>query len=177
MAIYALDDHSPQLHDSVWVAESASVIGNVHMAADSSVWFGAVARGDNEPITIGARSNIQDGAILHSDPGQALTIGEGVIVGHLAMLHGCTVEDGVLIGIGATVLNGATIGSGSIVGAHALITEGKTIPPNSLVVGSPGRVVKALGEREAAFLKMNADVYVSNAQRFRHGLRRLDAPA
>lgn len=176
MAVYALDETAPKLHDSVWVAESASVIGNVHMAEASSVWFGAVLRGDNEPIRIGARSNVQDGAILHSDPGQALTIGEDVIVGHLAMLHGCTIGDGALVGIGATVLNGASIGEGCIIGAHALVTEGKVIPPNSLVVGAPGRVMKTLGEREAAFLKMNAEVYVKNAQRFRSGLRRIDVP-
>lgn len=174
MAIYALDDVTPDLHDSVWVAETAAVVGNVEMAEDSSVWFGAVLRGDNEPIRIGARSNIQDNAVLHSDPGQALTIGEDVIVGHQVMLHGCTIGDGCLIGIGATILNGAQIGAGSIIGAHALVTENKVIPPNSLVVGSPGRVVKTLGEAEANFLKLNAQVYVKNAERFRNGLRRVD---
>lgn len=174
MAVFALDDVTPDLHDSVWVAETAAVVGNVVMAEDSSVWFGAVLRGDNEPIRIGARSNIQDNAVLHSDPGQALTIGEDVIVGHQVMLHGCTIGDGCLIGIGATILNGAQIGSGSIIGAHALVTENKVIPPNSLVVGSPGRVVKTLGEAEANFLELNAQVYVKNAQRFQTGLRRVD---
>lgn len=174
MAIFALDDQTPELHDSVWVADTASVIGHIIMAEASSVWFGAVVRGDNEPIRIGARSNVQDNAVLHSDPGQPLIIGEDVIVGHQAMLHGCTIEDGCLIGIGATILNGATIGAGSIIGAHALVTENKVIPPNSLVVGAPGRVMKTLGEAEANFLKLNADVYVKNAQRFRDGLRRLD---
>lgn len=174
MAVFALDEFTPALHDSVWVAETAAVIGNIVMAEDSSVWFGAVMRGDNEPITIGARSNVQDNAVLHSDPGQALTVGEDVIVGHQVMLHGCTIGDGCLIGIGATILNGAQIGEGSIIGAHALVTENKIIPPNSLVVGSPGRVMKTLGEAEANFLKLNAQVYVSNAKRFRNGLRRID---
>jgi carbonic anhydrase/acetyltransferase-like protein (isoleucine patch superfamily) len=174
MAIFALDELTPDLHDSVWVAETASVIGNIIMAEGSSVWFGAVLRGDNEPIRIGARSNVQDNAVLHSDPGQPLTIGEDVIVGHQAMLHGCTIENGCLVGIGATILNGAQIGEGSIIGAHALVTENKVIPPNSLVVGSPGRVVKTLGEAEANFLKANAKVYVSNAKRFKNGLRRID---
>lgn len=174
MAVFALDEHSPDLHDSVWVAETASVIGNIIMAEESSVWFGAVVRGDNEPITIGARSNVQDNAVLHSDPGQPLTIGEDVIIGHQVMLHGCTIGDGCLIGIGATVLNGAQIGAGSIVGAHALVTENKVIPPNSLIVGAPGRVIKTLGEAEAQMLKLNAQVYVSNAKRFKDGLRRID---
>ena len=174
MGVYALGDIEPQLHESVWVADTAAVVGNIHMAEDSSVWFGAVLRGDNEPIRIGARSNVQDNAVLHSDPGQPLLIGEDVIIGHQVMLHGCTIGNGVLVGIGATVLNGATIGDGCIIGAHALVTENKVIPPNSLVVGAPGRVVKTLGEAEAKFLTANADVYVSNARRFAQDLRRLD---
>lgn len=174
MAIYALDDHSPDLHASVWVAETASVIGNIIMAEESSVWFGAVLRGDNEPIRIGARSNVQDNSVLHSDLGQPLTIGENVIVGHQVMLHGCTIGDSCLIGIGATILNGAQIGAGSIVGAHALITENKIIPPNSLVVGAPGRLIKTLGEAEAQMLTLNAQIYVSNAKRFKNDLRRID---
>ena len=174
MAIYALDEHEPQLHESVWVAESASVIGNIHMEADTSVWFGAVMRGDNEPIRVGRGSNVQDNAVLHSDPGQPLTIGEDCIVGHQVMLHGCTIGNGVLVGIGATILNGAKVGDGCIIGAHALITENKVIPPHSLVVGAPGRVVKTLGDKEAAFLRMNAEVYVKNAARFKAGLRRID---
>ena len=173
MAVYRLDERTPDLHETVWVAESASVIGHVIMAEQSSVWFGAVVRGDNEPIRIGARSNVQDNAVLHSDPGQPLTIGEDVIIGHKAMLHGCTINNGVLVGIGATVLNGAKIGENCIIGAHALITEGKEIPPNSLVVGSPGRVMKTIGDRERAMLKINADVYVSNAKRFKEGLELL----
>ncbi|MGB6231429.1 MAG: gamma carbonic anhydrase family protein [Litorimonas sp.] len=174
MAVYALDEFEPDLHGSVWIAETASVVGNVIMAEQTSVWFGAVMRGDNEPIRLGARSNVQDNAVLHSDPGQPLTIGEDVIIGHQAMLHGCTIGNGSLVGIGATILNGAQIGEGCIIGAHALVTENKIIPPNSLVVGAPGKVMKTLGEREAAMLKMNAQVYVSNAKRFSAGLRRLD---
>ncbi|MGB3456167.1 MAG: gamma carbonic anhydrase family protein [Litorimonas sp.] len=173
MAVFALDEHEPDLHETVWVAETASVVGNIHMAEGSSVWFGAVMRGDNEPIRIGARSNVQDNAVLHSDPGQPLTIGEDVIIGHQAMLHGCTIGNGSLVGIGATILNGAQIGEGCIIGAHALITENKVIPPNSLVVGAPGRVMKTLGEAEVGFLKANAQVYVSNAKRFAKGLKRL----
>lgn len=174
MAVYQLDNKSPDLHESVWVAETSSVIGHVIMAEDSSAWFGAVIRGDNEPIHIGQRSNIQDNSVLHSDPGQPLSIGDDVIVGHQVMLHGCTIGNGCLIGIGATILNGAQIGEGSIIGAHALVTENKVIPPNSLVVGAPGRVMKTLGEAEAKMLKLNADVYVSNAQRFKAGLKRID---
>ena len=174
MAVYALDEHTPDLAHDVWVAESASVIGNIIMEPGSSVWFGAVMRGDNEPIRVGARSNVQDNAVLHSDPGQPLVIGEDVIIGHQVMLHGCEIGNGCLIGIGATVLNGAKIGAGSIIGAHALVTEDKVIPPNSLVVGAPGRVMKTLGEKEASFLKLNAQVYVKNAQRFKSGLRRID---
>ncbi len=168
--LYALDGVSPTLGKDVWVAPNASVIGDVTLAVNASVWFGVVIRCDNEPITIGKDTNIQDNAVLHSDPGMPLTIGEGVTVGHKAMLHGCTIGDNSLIGIGATVLNGAVIGNNCIVGAHALITEGKIIPDNSLVVGSPGRVVKSLGEAQEQMLKMSALHYVENAKRFRGGL-------
>lgn len=174
MAVYALDQRVPDLHHTTWVAESASVVGHVIMEEESSVWFGAVLRGDNEPIKIGARSNVQDNAVLHSDPGQPMTVGEDVIIGHLAMLHGCTIGDGSLVGIGATILNGAKIGKNCIIGAHALVTEGKIIPDNSLVVGSPGRVMKTLDEQAAKMLKLNADVYVSNAKRFKNELKRID---
>lgn len=174
MAVYALDQRVPDLHHTAWVAESASVVGHVIMEEESSVWFGAVLRGDNEPIKIGARSNVQDNAVLHSDPGQPMTVGEDVIIGHLAMLHGCTIGNGSLVGIGATILNGAKIGKNCIIGAHALVTEGKVIPDNSLVVGSPGRVIKTLDEQAAKMLKLNADVYVSNAKRFKNGLKRID---
>lgn len=144
------------------------------MAEESSVWFGATVRGDNETITIGARSNIQDGSVCHSDPGSPLTIGEDVTVGHLAMIHGCTIGNGTLVGIGATILNGAIIGENCLIGAHALITEGKVIPDNSMVVGSPGKVVKTLTDEQAARVKMGAQFYVANAKRFRDGLERVD---
>jgi len=174
MAIYSLNDKTPDLHQSVWVAENAAVVGNVVMAEGSSVWFGATVRGDNETITIGLRSNIQDGAVCHSDPGSPLTIGEDVTVGHLAMIHGCTIGNGSLVGIGATILNGAKIGNNCLIGAHALITEGKVIPDNSVVMGSPGKVIKTLTTEQAARLKMGSQVYVANSKRFRDGLKRVD---
>jgi len=170
MSLFALDGVSPRLADDVWVAPNASVVGDVTLAENASVWFGVVIRCDNEPITIGKDTNIQDNSVLHSDPGMPLTIGAGVTVGHKAMLHGCTVGDNSLIGIGATVLNGAVIGKNCIVGAHALVTEGKVIPDNSLVVGSPARVMKTLGEPQEQMLKMSALHYVENAKRFKDGL-------
>lgn len=174
MAVYQLDDKTPELGPDAWVAETAAVIGNVVMAENSSVWFGATVRGDNDPIVIGARSNIQDGSVCHSDPGSPLHIGEDVTVGHLAMIHGCKIGNGTLVGIGATILNGATIGENCIIGAHALVTEGKVIPDNSVVMGSPGKVVKTLSAEQAAHLKMGSQFYVSNAKRFRGGLKRVD---
>ena len=174
MAVYALDDTAPDLADDAWVAETASVIGNVIMHESSSVWFGAVVRGDNEPIIIGKRSNVQDGSVLHSDPGSPLHIGEGVTLGHQVMVHGCTIGDNTLIGIGATILNGAKIGNNCIIGAHALITEGKIIPDGSMVMGAPGKVVKELKAPQIAMLKGSAEVYVQNAKRFKAGLKRVD---
>lgn len=173
MAIYQLGELTPQIHESAWVAPSASVIGNIILAEKSSVWFGAVLRGDNEPISVGARSNIQDNSVLHTDPGMPLEIGEGVIVGHRVMLHGCTIGDNSLIGIGATVLNGVKIGKNCLIGAHALITEGKEIPDNSMVIGAPGKVVKTLSENQIAFLRLNAEVYVKNAERFEVELKQI----
>lgn len=145
-------------------------MGNVEMEAGSSVWFGAVLRGDNDLIKIGARSNIQDNSVLHTDPGMPLTIGEGVTVGHQVMLHGCSIGDNTLVGIGSTILNGTKVGKNCIIGAHTLIAEGKDIPDGSLVIGSPGRVVKQLSESQIAMLKMSADIYVANAKRFKDGL-------
>jgi len=171
MSIYSLDGVTPKLADDVWVAPNAQVMGNVEIATGGSVWFGAVIRGDNDLIKIGARSNIQDNSVLHTDPAMPLTIGEGVTVGHQVMLHGCTIGDNCLIGIGATILNGAKIGRNCIIGAHALITEGKDIPDGSMVVGSPGKVIKTLSENHIAMLKVSADVYVKNAQRFGVGLK------
>ena len=174
MAVYSLDDTAPDLADDVWVAESASVIGNVIMNESSSVWFGAVVRGDNEPIIIGKRSNVQDGSVLHSDLGSPLHIGEGVTLGHQVMVHGCTIGDNTLIGIGATILNGAKIGNNCIIGAHALITEGKVIPDGSMVMGAPGKVVKELTAPQIVMLQGSAEVYVQNAKRFKAGLKRVD---
>lgn len=176
MPIYALDGLTPELPgpDRRYIAPDAHVIGRVILGADVSIWFGAVLRGDNEPISVGARSNIQEGAMLHADPGFPCTLGEDVTVGHHAILHGCTVGDGVLVGMGATLLNGARIGAGSIVGAHALVTEKKEFPPLSLIVGSPARLVRTLDEATAAGLRAQAAHYVANGRRFAAGLRRID---
>ena len=173
MTVHALDDKSPQLppEGEYWIAPNAVVIGNVILHRDASVWFGATLRGDNEPITLGEESNVQDGAVLHTDPGSPLTLGRGVTVGHQAMLHGCEVGDYSLIGIGAVVLNGARIGKNCIIGANALITEGKVIPDNSLVVGQPGKVVRDRDPEHVAVLKMSADHYVANWKRYAAGLR------
>ncbi len=173
MSLFALDGISPQLSVGAWIAPNASVIGDIKLGKNASVWFGVVIRCDNEAITIGQATNIQDNSVLHSDPGMPLTIGAGVTVGHKAMLHGCSVGDNSLIGIGATVLNGAVIGKNCIVGAHTLITEGKVIPDNSMVVGSPGRVMKTLGEPQVQMLKASALHYVENAQRFKNGLEEI----
>lgn len=170
MAIYALDGKSPQIDETVWCAKSADIIGDVYLGTDASVWFGVVIRCDNEPIKIGAQTNIQDNSVLHSDPGSPLSIGDGVTVGHKAMLHGCTIGDNTLIGIGATILNNTVIGKNCIIGAHTLIAEGKTIPDNSLVVGAPGRVIKTLGEPQVQMLKASAMHYVENAKKFRDEL-------
>ena len=173
MTVYALGDKTPNLPASgnFWVAPDAQVIGNVTMLENASVWFNAVIRGDNEEIIIGENSNIQDGAVMHTDIGFPMTIGSNVTVGHQAMLHGCTVGDNTLVGIGATVLNGAKIGKNCLIGAHALIGEGKEIPDNSMVLGMPGKVVRELDENNAAMLKASAEYYVSNWQRFKKVLK------
>ena len=172
MTCYALDGVEPQLPDdgSAWVAPDAVVIGRVLLGRDVGVWFGAVIRGDNEPIAVGAGTNVQEQCCFHTDHGYPLTIGEGCTVGHKAMLHGCHVGDGSLIGMSATVLNGATIGEQSIVGAGALVTEGKTIPPRSLAIGAPAKVVRELTDDEIAALAVSASHYVENARRFSRGL-------
>ncbi|MFN3806402.1 gamma carbonic anhydrase family protein [Asticcacaulis sp.] len=170
MTVFALDGVAPQQGDDVWIAPSAQVIGDVRLGGGASVWFNAVLRADNEPMTIGARSNIQDGSVLHSDPGSPLTIGEGVTVGHKAMLHGCTVGDNSLIGINAVVLNRAVIGRNSIVGAGALVPEGKVFPDGVLLIGAPARVARELTEEQIARLRLSADHYVWNARRFAKGL-------
>lgn len=173
MSIYSLDGKEPKISPSAWVAETATVVGNIALLEDVGVWFGAVLRGDNELISIGNRSNIQDNCVLHTDIGFPLTVGEDCTIGHSAILHGCTIGDASLVGMGATVLNGAVIGSNCIIGANALVPEGKTIPDNSLVVGSPGKVVRELPEDTAEFLKASALHYVKNAARFRSGLKRI----
>jgi carbonic anhydrase/acetyltransferase-like protein (isoleucine patch superfamily) len=157
-----------------YVAHNATVIGSVVLEDQASVWFNAVLRADNEPIHVGERSNIQDGAVLHTDPGFPLTIGRGVTVGHKAMLHGCTVGDNSLIGINAVVLNGARIGRNCLVGANSLIGEGKEIPDNSLVVGAPGRVIRTLTEEQTEGLSHAAQVYVDKIRRYRDGLRAVE---
>ncbi|WP_424134975.1 gamma carbonic anhydrase family protein [Roseomonas chloroacetimidivorans] len=176
MPLYALNDLFPTLpaQDRFWIAPDAQVIGDVSLDEDVSFWFGAVARGDNTRIAIGARTNIQEGAMLHSDPGAPLTIGADVTVGHHAILHGCTVGDCSLIGMGATVLNRARIGRCCIVGANALVTEGKEFPDFSLIVGAPARVARTLDPTVADTLRTSAAHYVANARRFAAGLRRID---
>jgi carbonic anhydrase/acetyltransferase-like protein (isoleucine patch superfamily) len=174
MAIYSLDGQSPEIAKGVFVADGARVIGRVKLGAHVGVWFGAVLRGDNEWMEIGADTNIQDNATLHSDAGQPLTIGAGCTVGHGAIVHGCTIGDNTLIGMGATVLNGARIGRNSIVGANALVTEGKEFPDNSLIVGSPAKAVRDLDDATVDALKLSAAHYVANAKRFAAGLKRID---
>ena len=173
MAIYQLDEHTPQIPDSAWVAESAQVIGRVRLGERSSVWFNTVLRADNEALVIGDETNIQDGTVLHCDPGKPLHIGNGVTVGHNVMLHGCTVGDGSLIGIGAVILNEAVIGKNCLVGAGALVTEGKVFPDGSMILGSPAKVVRALTPEQIEGLQRIAQGYVRNAERFRCGLKKI----
>lgn len=173
MALYELDGTSPTLAEGAWVADSAQVIGAVELGENASIWFGAVARGDNEPIRIGRNSNIQDLSALHSDMGVPLTIGENVTVGHHVVLHGCTIGDNTLVGIGAVILNNARIGRNSIVGAGSLVTEGKEFPDNSLIVGSPAKAVRTLDEGAAAKLALSADHYVKNGLRYAKGLKKI----
>jgi carbonic anhydrase/acetyltransferase-like protein (isoleucine patch superfamily) len=175
MTLYALDGKKPRLPKGfVFVADSAEVIGNVQLEDDTSIWFKAVLRGDNELIRIARGSNIQDHCVLHTDPGFPLVVGEGCTIGHRAILHGCTIGDHSLVGMGATILNGARIGRNCLIGAGALITEGKDIPDGSLVVGSPGRMVRTLDDQEQERLHRSAEHYVANARRFATGLRQLE---
>jgi carbonic anhydrase/acetyltransferase-like protein (isoleucine patch superfamily) len=176
MPLYAIDGLSPQLPEdgSSWVAPSADVIGDARLGREVGVWFGAVIRADNTPIRIGDRTNIQEGAMLHSDPGSPLTVGAGVTVGHHAVLHGCTIGDDVLIGMGATVLNRAVIGAGSLVGAGALVTEDKVFAPGSLILGSPARAVRSLDADAIAGLRRSADGYAERLRRYATGLTRID---
>lgn len=173
MSIYALGEFAPQIDESAWVADSADVMGDVRLAADASVWFNAVLRGDNTTLTIGRGTNIQDGAILHSDHGFPLTIGDDVTVGHQVMLHGCTVGDGSLIGIQSVVLNGARIGRDCLVGAGSLVTEGKEFPDGSLIMGRPAKVVRTLTPEQIAAQRQSAVNYVAKAKVFKTGLKKI----
>ena len=173
MAVYQLDDLTPHLADSAWVADNAQVVGDVHMAADSSVWFSSVVRGDTATICIGEGTNIQDGSVLHADVGIPLTIGKHVTVGHMVQLHGCTIGDESLIGIGAVVLNGAKIGRNCLVGAGSLVTEGKEFPDGSRILGSPAKVVRELTPEQIEGLRRSAQHYVTNKNRFKAGLKKI----
>ncbi len=174
MTLYALDDKTvaTPADGRFWVADNAVVLGDVTLGDDVSIWFNVVIRGDNEPMRIGARTNIQDGSVLHSDPGYPLTVGEDCTIGHMVMLHGCSIGAGSLIGIGAIVLNGARIGEGCLIGAGSLIPEGKEIPAGSVVFGSPGKIVRQMTDADKHRIKRGATHYVENARKFARGLRR-----
>jgi carbonic anhydrase/acetyltransferase-like protein (isoleucine patch superfamily) len=173
MTLYALDGVRPQFEEeaSNWIAPGATVIGNVRLGRNVGIWFGAVLRGDNEPIVIGADTNLQEHTVVHTDPSFPVTIGAGCTVGHRAMLHGCTIGDNSLVGMGAIVLNGARIGKDSLIGAGALVTEGKEFPDNSLIVGAPAKLVRVLDESAIEKLRRSARHYVDNARRFKAGLQ------
>ena len=174
MATYQIADKAPQIHDSAFVAEQAVVIGDVVLQENVSIWPGVVLRGDNESITIGAGSNVQEGAVFHTDPGYPLIVENNVSIGHQAMLHGCMVQEGSLIGIQAVILNGAVIGKNCLVGAGALITEGKVFPDNSLIIGSPAKVVRELTPEVIADMHRNAAEYVARRGDYKKSLKRLD---
>ncbi len=176
MPLYSLDGAAPELpgEGQYWIAPDAVLIGRVRLLKNASIWFGAVLRGDNDWIEIGENSNIQDNSICHTDPGQPLTVGSNVTVGHNVILHSTTIGDNSLIGMGSTLLNGSRIGKNCLIGANTLIPEGKEFADNSLIVGAPGRVVRALNERDLTMLKLSAEIYLHNHRRFRDGLKRLD---
>jgi carbonic anhydrase/acetyltransferase-like protein (isoleucine patch superfamily) len=175
MPIYELEGQAPEFpaDGRYWIADTAVLIGRVRLKSDASVWFGAVLRGDNEWIELGERSQIQDNATAHTDPGFPLVIGANCVIGHKVVLHGCTIGDGSLIGMGAILLNGATIGKNSLVGAGALVTEGKSFPDNSLIVGAPARVVRSVDEEAVAMIAHGADIYVRRWQHYAKSLRRI----
>ncbi|TGU93099.1 gamma carbonic anhydrase family protein [Mesorhizobium sp. M00.F.Ca.ET.151.01.1.1] len=175
MPLYAIDGTEPSFADadSNWIAPDATLIGDVRIGRNAGFWFGVVIRGDNEPIVIGADTNVQEHTVMHTDPGFPLTIGEGCTIGHRAMLHGCTIGDNSLIGMGAIVLNGARIGKNSLVGAGALVTEGKEFPDNSLIVGSPAKAIRVLDDAAVERLRGSAAHYVANAGRFMAGLKKV----
>jgi carbonic anhydrase/acetyltransferase-like protein (isoleucine patch superfamily) len=172
VTIYGLADARPEFPDSgeFWVAPDASLIGRVRLLRNASVWFGAVLRGDNDWIVIGENSNVQDNSVLHTDPGQPVTIGANVTIGHKVIVHSATIGDNTLIGMGSTLLTGARVGANCLVGANALILEGKEIPPNSLVLGQPARAVRQLDEQQIAKIRLSAEIYVLNYRRFRAAL-------
>lgn len=173
MTIYALNDRHPVLHEDSWVAPDANLIGDVRLSMGASVWFGCTLRGDNEPILIGEGSNVQENSVFHTDMGAPLTVGRNCTIGHKVMLHGCTIGDNTLIGMGAIILNHARIGKNCLIGAGALITEGKDIPDGSLVMGAPGKVVRQLSDEAIAGITDSAIRYQDNMRRFRSGLTRL----
>jgi carbonic anhydrase/acetyltransferase-like protein (isoleucine patch superfamily) len=173
LAIYRYGEHTPRIHESAYVAESATIIGKVVLARDASIWWQAVLRADNEPTEIGEGSNVQDGAVLHNDPGFPLVVGSGVTIGHQAMLHGCTVGDGSLIGIQAIVLNGAVIGRQCLVGAGAVVTEGKVFPDKSLIIGAPAKVIRQLADADLAKMAEAARGYVERALHYKTLLERI----
>ena len=176
MPVYAIGDRKPILpaEGEYWIAPNAEVMGNVKLEKNASIWFGAVLRGDNELITIGENSNVQDGSVLHTDPGSPLTIGRNVTIGHMVMLHGCTIGEGSLVGIGSIILNNAKIGKGCLIGANTLIAEGKEIPDYSMVLGSPGKIVRTLEKEMSEALRLSADHYVENWKKYAAGLKRID---
>jgi carbonic anhydrase/acetyltransferase-like protein (isoleucine patch superfamily) len=173
MAIYQLGEHAPEIDASAYIADSASLIGKVTVEANASVWDGVTIRGDNERILVGENSNVQEGTVMHTDMGYPMVIGKNVTIGHQAMLHGCTIGDGSLIGIQAVVLNGARIGKGCLVGAGALVTEGKEFPDHSLILGTPAKVVRTLTEEDLLRLQGNAASYVERGQRFKAELKKI----
>ncbi|MDB5909487.1 MAG: gamma carbonic anhydrase family protein [Massilia sp.] len=173
MAIYQLGEHAPQIDPTAWVADSAKLIGKVTLGANATVWYGVTIRGDNERITIGPDSNVQEGTVMHTDMGFPMTLGTGVSIGHMAMLHGCTIGDGALIGIQAVIMNGARIGKGCLVGAGALVTEGKEFPDNTLILGSPAKAVRTLAEGDVARLREIADGYVARGKLYRAELKKI----
>lgn len=176
MSIHTLEARRPVFLGDYWIAPSAVVLGNVTLHHNASIWFGAVVRGDNDPIVIGENSNIQDGSVLHTDDGVPLAIGRDVTVGHMVMLHGCSIGDGTLIGIKSVILNNARIGRHCLIGANSLITEGKVIPDRSLVMGSPGKVIRELSDEEVARLQLSAAGYVNNWRRYARDFAAADAP-
>jgi carbonic anhydrase/acetyltransferase-like protein (isoleucine patch superfamily) len=178
MALYEFEGHRVAVpaSDRFWVAENATVIGNVRIEEDASIWFNAVVRGDNEPIVIGARANVQDGCVLHTDPGFPLSVGAEATIGHMAMLHGCSIGRGALIGIGAIVLNGASVGENCLIGSGALISEGKEIPAGSVVLGSPGKVIRRVSEKDLERMRWSVETYVDRWQAYARGFQ-LQSPA